>query len=224
MLVGFDKRFVFVASTKTASTSIEHALMPYADIVRGGDARRKHIGLQDAFWTYDMIFAQPGYRPESFFKFGVMRDPLDWIGSWYRYRLGNKVESPLPEGLSFAEFWARKDWNIQRGDGCKHLQRDMFCAQNGDVLADVIIPYDRLSDVFSEICRGLGLKVPLPYKNVSRLSCSIELASGLRDEIREFYAEDYALFAQLDKINAEGLAQLVSGQGRFRAPPVRARN
>ena len=214
MLIGFEKRFVFVASTKTASTSLEQVLRPHTDIVRAGTAQRKHIALRDIFPTYDFLFSQPDFAPDSFFKFGVMRDPLDWIRSWYRYRLGNEVESPLPDGMSFAEFWARKDWNILHGDGRKNLQRDMFVDYDGQVLADVIIPYDRLDDMFRDICTAFGMPQALPRANVSRIRQTEPLPPALEAELREFYAEDYALYAELEAINAEGMARLRDGRGR----------
>jgi len=217
MLIGIEKRFVFVASTKTASTSLEQVLRPHADIIRVGTAPRKHIPLSEIFPTYNFLFSQPDYGPELFFKFGVMRDPLDWIRSWYRYRLGNEVESPLPEGMSFAEFWAQKDWNILHGDGRKHLQRDMFMGRGGQLLADVIIPYDRLSAMFGDICTALGISRTLPRANVSHIKETETLPSWLEDEIRDFYQEDYQLYDQLDEINAEGMTQLHSGQGVFRS-------
>ena len=108
MLIGVKKRFVFIANSKTASTSIEHSLVGQAEIQRGGGPQRKHIYLRDALPEYDFLFGRDGYGIESFFTFGVMRDPVSWIQSWYRYRCGNKVESPLPAGMSFGEFWALK--------------------------------------------------------------------------------------------------------------------
>lgn len=216
MLIGLEKRFLFVASTKTASTSVEHALMPFSDIIRGGSAQRKHISLGSAMSAYRFLFTQPGYEADTFFKFGVIRDPIDWIGSWYRYRLGNKVESPLPAGTGFADFWARKDWNILRADGSRHLQRDMFTSADGSLLADVVIPYARLDEIFGEICRHLDIPVQLARKNVSRLAEPVVLPPGLEDEIREFYSEDYELLERLDEVNGEGLARLRAGQRSFR--------
>lgn len=216
MLIGIDKRFVFVASTKTASTSVERALRPHADIVRAGSAQRKHIGLNEILGAYEFLFSRPDCGPEHFFKFSVMRDPLDWIRSWYRYRLGNKVESPLPEGMSFAEFWSLKDWNIQRADGSKHLQGELFKGPDGEILADVIIPYDRLEEMYQDICRALEVPDALPRANVSRITTADPLPPDLEEEVRAFYQDDYALFAQLDAINAEGMARLREGRSGFR--------
>lgn len=208
MLISVEKRFVFVANTKTASTSIEHTLMPHSDIFRGGTPERKHIPMRKILNVYGFLFDQPDYRPESFFRFGVMRDPLDWIGSWFRFRKGNNVESPLPADMSFEEFWAAKDWNIMRAGGRKHLQRQMFCAGPDQVLVDVIIPYHRLGEMFGEICDVLKITSPLARKNVSRLNDKGTIPDALKDEMRAFYARDYELFDQLDRINAAGMDKL----------------
>lgn len=213
MQVGFVKKFIFVANTKTASTSIEAALMPHSDIVRAGTPQRKHASLDEGIRTYPVIFNNPHHRPERYFKFGVMRDPIDWIGSWYRYRSGNQVDSPLPRDMSFADFWAMKDWNIRRGNGSKNLQRDMFTTPDGTLLADVIIPYAKVGEMFPEICRLLKIEGPLPRKNVSRRTETGVIPPELLAEMRAFYAEDYALYARLDEINAQGMDRLRAGGG-----------
>ena len=210
MLISVEKRFVFVANTKTASTSIEQVLTPYAEIRRIGTPDRKHTSLHAGMTSYDYMFAQPEHDPTTYFKFGVMRDPIDWIGSWFRYRKGNTVESPLPPDMDFDAFWARKDWNIERPNGGgKNLQRDMFCAPDGTLLADVIIPFPRLGDIFGEICDALDIKVSLQRRNVSVINESVEVSDELRAEMQAFYAEDYALFDRLDGINIAGLTRLL---------------
>lgn len=210
MLIGLDSKFVFVANTKTASTSIETALAPVAEIALGGNPARKHVPLHDAIKAHPEIFAQPGQWPRFFFKFGVIRDPLDWIDSWFRYRRSNRVESPLPQDMSFAEFWERQDWNFRRADGRPYLQSHMFCGPQGKVLADVIIPYHRLTEMFPGICAALGLVAPLPRENVSRLREAEALPPALDARLRDFYAEDYALFDRLDEINSAGMAWLTA--------------
>ncbi|SES39188.1 hypothetical protein SAMN04490244_11525 [Tranquillimonas rosea] len=211
MLIGVKKRFVFVANTKAASTSIEAALIDQAEIHRGGSPARKHISLREALREYRFLFGQEEHRPRHFLKFGVMRDPIDWIGSWFRYRKGNKVDQPLPAGMTFAEFWQRADWNIRRPDGSKHLQGERFLGPKGGVMADVILPYHDLETGFARLCEGLGLPCRLPRRNVSRLDeIGEEIDPDLRAEMRAFYADDYALFDRIDEINAKGFARLES--------------
>ncbi|WP_299548475.1 hypothetical protein [uncultured Tateyamaria sp.] len=209
MLIGVKKRFVFVANSKTASTSIEQALGNHAEIMRGGTAQHKHIYMRDALSEYAFLFNQPGYAPDSFFRFGVMRDPIDWIQSWYRYRRGNKVANPLPEDLSFEDFWTRKDWNIQRANGAKHLQRDFFIDTDGKMLVDYIIPYHEIGFHFGAICDALGVKRSLPRKNVSKIRrTGTNLPDDLLAEMRTFYAEDYALLEGVADLNSTGSRKL----------------
>lgn len=209
MLIGMDRRFVFVANTKTASSAIEQTLMPHAEIHHGSTPARKHVGLHAALAEYGDLFARPGHAPETYFKFGVIRDPIDWICSWYRYRKGNAVAAPLPAGMSFAEFWARGDWNIIRRDGRRHLQRDCFTAPDGTLLADAILPYHDLEARLAPLLAAFGVQVPLPRRNVSNLrDLDAPLPEDLRAEMRAFYDADYALIDRLEEINAQGMETL----------------
>jgi len=210
MLIGLKKKFIFVANTKTASTSIEEALSPFTEITHGGNPWRKHISLYEGLNAYPQVFEQTGQEPRRFFKFGVMRDPLEWIGSWFRYRKSNRVESPLPADMTFEEFWKQGDWNFIRAGGAPFLQRDMFCGPEGKVLTDMIIPYDQLGPLFGRICAALGIEAALPRENISRLRTMDEISPDLAARLRQFYAPDYALMAQLDEINQQGLTRLIT--------------
>ncbi len=208
MLISVEKRFVFVANTKAASTSIEHLLLPYSDIARLGSPQRKHISMKQTLKSYPFLFDQPRFQPDSFFRFGVMRHPLDWISSWYRYRKGNKVDDPLAQDLDFSAFWAQKDWNIVRGDGTKHLQSQMFCSPNGELLMDVIIPYHQLDETLSLICDKFKIQRALTHENSSLISDPDTVPESLKDEMSEFYAKDFDLFDRLDQINAVRMEKL----------------
>jgi len=207
MLIGLERKFVFVANTKTASTSIETVLRPHAEIRHGGSPERKHVPLRRGLALYPEVFGPAGEKAGDFFKFGVMRDPVDWIGSWFRYRKGNNVESPLPADMDFATFWAQGDWNIRRADGARFLQRHLFSDWQGGLLADVIIPYERLGETFGEICDCLGLESTLPRENISRVS-AVTVPETLKADLRAFYAPDYALLERVDAINARGMEKL----------------
>ena len=208
MLIGVEKRFIFVSNTKAASTSVEHLLMPYTEVVCLGNSERKHRPMKKVLTSFPFLFDQPKFQPESFFRFGVMRHPLEWIQSWYRYRKGNQVADPLTENMGFSAFWARKDWNIQRQDGTKYLQSQMFCADDGQVLVDVIIPYARLNEMLGEICGNLKIVGKLEQKNASILGQTDSLPDSLKSEMEEFYVKDLELFDRLDQINAVGMQKL----------------
>lgn len=214
MLIGVRRRIVFVANTKTGSTAIEQALAPHCEIMRAGTPAHKHMPIARLPQEYGFLFNQPGHQLETYFKFGVMRDPVAWILSWFRYRKGNQVESRLPADMTLAEFWARRDWNIQRADGTKYLQSDLFTGANGHVLVDVIIPHHELDRHFQAICAQLKIKAPLYQANVSRLQkLEEDIPESLLAEMREFYAGDYALFNRLPALNEAGMARLAQRTG-----------
>lgn len=208
MLISVAKRFVFVANSKTASTSVESSLVTEAEIQRGGSPQRKHIFLRAALREYDFLFGRPKYAPETFFKFGIMRDPVDWIQSWYRYRKGNKVARQIDSDMPFEEFWKQQIAQTEKS-GKTYLQRSYFTRMNGTLLADYIIPYDDLVSHYATIAQGLGAEETLPHRNTSRIkTLDTPLSDALIDEIRDYYAEDYTLYNQLAEINTQGLIHL----------------
>ena len=207
-MISVEKRFIFVANTKAASTSIEHLLLPHSDIISSGNPQRKHIPMKQVLNKYPFLFEQPNFQPDSFFRFGVMRHPLDWIKSWYQYRKGNNVASPLADNIDFSAFWAQKDWNILRRNGTRHLQRQKFCSPHDELLMDVIIPHHRLGEMFGNICEELKIKNTLTEKNKSLLKDTETVPDMLKSELSEFYAKDFELFEQLDQINEVGMNKL----------------
>ncbi len=208
MLISVSKRFIFVANTKTASTSIENALLPHCDVIASGTPERRHMPLQVALKSYPFLFNHPDHARQKFFKFGVMREPIDWIYSWFRYRKGNAVESPLPADMDFETFWRRQDWNIMRLNGHKHLQIQAFLGRKGNILADLIIPYHKMNEMYPDVARLLGVDPNLPQHNVSVLPNDNDIPAHLHEEMRAHYAEDYALWAELETLNDKGLQKL----------------
>lgn len=206
-MISSSHKFVFAANTKSASTSIEHVLTPLSDQVIASSPARKHLPLAALKHEQPALF---GEERDSYFMFGVMRDPIDWINSWFRYRSGNDVEAPLPSDWTFEDFWRRGDWNINHPDGSgKYLQSDIFCDKDGTVLADVILRYETLEEDFHEICEIIGIAHDLPRKNVSRKPRAADgVPEALAKEMRAFYAEDYALWNALDNLNQAGMAKL----------------
>ena len=209
MLIGVRKRFVFVANSKTASTSIESLLVKHAEIARAGTPARKHIRLRDVFAEYDFLFGRPEHAPARFFIFGVMRDPVDWLQSWFRYRKRPKAAHPLPADMSFCDFWDAGDWTIRHPDGRPHLQSDYFTDSAGQVVADYIIPYETLATHLERICAGLGVHGTLPTLNVTpQRDLDSTVSARVDREMQAHYAADYALFSRLEEINQEGQRRL----------------
>ena len=209
MLIGIEKRFIFVSNTKSASTSVEKALSPFSEVILGGTPKEKHISIRDFLANADQFVG--GYLndfdPDEFFKFGIMRDPLEWIGSWYRYRISNKVADPLPKNMSFEEFWERRDWNVVKRDGSPFLQCDKFCDNQGKPMVDVIIPFNDLPNFFGKICNELGIDSPLGKLNISNRK-ELEVPQDILEELMQHYAKDYELLELSKELNEIGMKKL----------------
>jgi len=84
MMVFWQQRLAFLATPKTASTAIEAALGALATLVI---LRPKELKHTDAtrFERFLQLFLSEG-SPAPFEVVALMREPRDWLGSWYRDR------------------------------------------------------------------------------------------------------------------------------------------
>ena len=93
MLISLEHRLLFVCVPKCASTSIESALLPYADMNLRGTPGLRHLGIRDFDTHIRPLLEQFGGAP-ALESFCVLRDPLDWAHSWFRYRGRRSLARP----------------------------------------------------------------------------------------------------------------------------------
>lgn len=103
MLISERHKFVYLANPKTGTSSIEKAFAKYADYAATGGPKTKHI-------TYRMF----SRKFRFFTKLEIVvcvRDPIETLNSWYRYRQRkgmNKPQNRVPD-ISFEEYL--REWN-----------------------------------------------------------------------------------------------------------------
>lgn len=84
MLVFWKENLVFLAVPKTGTTAIEGALSPKAAMVLRDPPQIKHAPLYRYGRFLQPMFEKAGGKnPETI---AVIRDPVEWLSSWYRYR------------------------------------------------------------------------------------------------------------------------------------------
>lgn len=84
MLVFYKERLVFLSVPKTGTTAYETALRHRADIVVSDPPELKHAPV----YRYNRFF-RPMFEKvcnAQMTTLAVMREPVSWLGSWYRYR------------------------------------------------------------------------------------------------------------------------------------------
>lgn len=104
LLVFFKERLVFLSVPKTGTTAYETALRNRADIVVSDPPELKHAPV----YRYNRFF-RPMFEKVCDVEMetlAVMREPISWLGSWYRYRQRPfmKGKESATHDLSFDDF------------------------------------------------------------------------------------------------------------------------
>jgi hypothetical protein len=192
MLISLSHRFVFVANVKTASTSIEAALRPYAEIAISETRFGKHIGLAEIEKRFDFIFRKQPL--DSFFVFAVLRDPVDMLVSVYasHHKPEFLGQPHYTGGLSFDQFLEifrrKQSWQLVP-------QAQRLKDRTGRLRMDYLIDFGRLEPQFQEVLSLIGLPpTPLPAYNESPDVMSPEdVSPEARKAIAEAYRRDIRL-------------------------------
>jgi len=105
VLISYRARLGYLAIPKTGTTAIETCLRPECDIVLQGNAHGKHLNIAEyRRFIAPMLTYLGAPRIELC---AVMREPLDWMRSWYRYRQRpEEPEASATRGISFETFIA----------------------------------------------------------------------------------------------------------------------
>lgn len=194
MLIFWDQRMVFLATPKTGSTAIEMALESLASAALQRPAALKHTDIG----TYGRhlgpwLAAQTG---EAFTTVALMREPVEWLRSWYRFKLRDDHEDPghAMEGIGFADFaaqYARPEGPAQLGIGSQAA----FLTE-GPARVDRIFRYEQI-DAFVDFLEGrLDCAIELPRINVPP-SVDVNLPGDAEAELRLAMAADLALYDRI---------------------------
>jgi hypothetical protein len=130
-----------------------------------------------------------------------VREPVEWVLSWYNYRLGNQgLPSAVPTGMTFFQFWKSLDRIKDVSQKAHFVDDDEVCRFN------LIIPYESISKAFPVVMKSLGIrKAALPAKNISAGQKLVRsrLKAEMISEINEYYHQDFELWMEWKKnINA----------------------
>ena len=194
MLYFHNQKLVLFATPKTGSTALEKALAPFADIVLQGDPRIKHCTFQRYKWRMEkfiQIFEDDVPQTAA-----LIRDPLDWLGSWFRFRQGHWLEGTVrsTRGLSFDQFVEGYLSERQPAFAAVGQQAKFLTHPKTGETVDHLYRYEAMPEFVAFLEARLGKKIVLERINVS-LDRQISLAPALQQRLEHFCAEDYTLHA-----------------------------
>jgi hypothetical protein len=202
MLIFTEQSLAYLAVPKTGTTAVEMALKPRADIVFS--KQRKHMTAQ-RFHTKIAPFLHDTFNlvPD---RVAVMRNPIEQIRSWYRYRNGPRQlgTSKSTNGCSFDAFVLAvisDDPPAFAGIGSQYnmltsgnLQKD------GAVLVHHLFAYEDQSLFRDFLSNRFGTDIKLKQKNISP-SATAPLDPEVELKLRRARAREFDLY---DRINAAG--------------------
>ena len=126
-----------------------------------------------------------------------MREPLDWLGSWYRFRKREDVGDPKnsTEGMSFDAF-ARAYCARPQPEFANVGAQSRFLAPEGRLAVDRIFRYENIDRFVDFLEERLGCEIILPRVNVSP-AAEVTLDPEVEAELRRTMARDIALYDSL---------------------------
>ena len=193
MLVFYKERLAFLSVPKTGTTAYEAALAPRADMVISEPPMLKHA---------------PVYRYNRFIRpmfvnvcntelevMAVMREPISWLGSWYRYRqrpfMAGKPNST--EAISFDDFVlaymkGKRPGFADVGSQLKFLER-----QPNGIGVTHLFRYEDQARLQRFLSDRLGMDLSLQRMNVSP-QIELTLDPEVEGKFRRKFADEFTLY------------------------------
>jgi hypothetical protein len=194
MLVFWEERLAFLATPKTGSTAIAAALESLATVSVQRPPLLKHTTVH-RYRRFIGPYLEAASK-DTFTVVALMRDPRDWLGSWYRYR---QREGTDPEkstrGMTFDAF-VRAWCNDPRPDFADVGSQERFLRPRQGVGVDRLFRYEEIETFVQFLEERLGCEIILPRLNVSPPGAT-ELTAETLALMQEVAADDYAMYETL---------------------------
>lgn len=197
MLVFWKENLALLAVPKTGTTAIEQALAPHASMAILDPPMLKHIPL----YRYDRFlkpfFLRTGDKEME--TTAVIRNPVDWLGSWYKYRSRPKLEGKPNStiGITFDDFVLE----AIKGDSAAYAdvgsQLRFLTNRDDSVGATHMFKYENLGRYVGFLESRLNRKIDLKRVNVSP-ETTLDLSKKTEDKLRRKWEDEFALWESVD--------------------------
>ncbi len=199
MLIFWHARLVILSTPKTGTTALAEALAARAQlsVVRPPELKHTPAYRYQRFVRPWLVQSAGG---EAFETVALIREPLAWLSSWYRFRaraeLAGSERSTL--GMSFAEFveaylQTPRPPYAEVGGQAKFLSG----ASPGTLGVDRLFRYENMPAFLNYLEKRLGAPIKLPQANASPAQTAA-LPPDLVERLRAHLALDYALWQQAE--------------------------
>ncbi len=196
MLVFSDARLAFLAVPKTGSTAYHTALADRADMVITDPPQIKHAPVyRYNRWIRPMYERTCGIELETM---AVMREPISWLGSWYRYRRRPFMQGNpnATHGVSFDEFVlaylkGKRPAFAEVGSQAKFLE-----PQPNGVSVKHMFRYEDQERIRGFLETRLDITLSLGRENVSP-EMILDLSPGVEKRLRRKCSVEFDLYESI---------------------------
>lgn len=215
MLISYKHKFIFIHNYKVAGISINIALRNYSiNNPTKYTSFNKFLEFSGSFgffinriirkipfiYSFDEHDFAVNIRKklpqniwDSYFKFGIVRNPWDWQISLYHYILDRKshwAHDEVKKCKDFNEYIESGKFKI----GHKS-QHQFFTDENGNILVDYIAKIETLEEDFKTICNKIGIENELPHLNKSdHFKYREYYTDKTKQIVADFFKKDIELF------------------------------
>lgn len=194
MLVFWEQRLAFLATPKTGSTAIAAALESLAAVSIQRPPLLKHTTVH-RYRRFIGPFLEAASK-DDFTLVALMREPTDWLGSWYRFRQREETDAgKSTKGMTFDAF-VRAWCQDERPEFADVGSQGKFLRPRQGVGVDRLFRYEDIGTFVRFLEERLDCEITLPRLNVSPPGAT-EITAETAAMLREVAAEDFALYATL---------------------------
>lgn len=196
MLVFYKERLAFLSVPKTGTTAYEKALGPRADMLISEPPMLKHAPV----YRYNR-FIRPMFERVCEVELelmAVMREPVSWLGSWYRFRrrpfMKDKPNNTFD--ITFDEFVLAYLKGDKPGFADVGSQANFLKAQPNGTKITHLFRYEDQARLQEFLRARLDVDFALGQENVSP-KFDIPLDPDVERRYRRKCAEEFALYEQI---------------------------
>src|SRR6056297_2125184 len=193
MLVFSKQKLVLLSVPKTGTTAFQAALAPHASMVITDPPELKHAPV----FRYNRFFrpALEKFVGAPLDVLAVLREPVDWLGSWYRYRRrpfmqGQRKSTHAISFDTFVEGYVQGD---RPGYADVGSQAKFLESRPNGVAVKYLFRYDDQDRLVAFLEERLGCRITLARENVSP-AMPLDLAPKLEAKLRRKCAAEFDLY------------------------------
>lgn len=191
MLVFWKERLVFLAVPKTGTTAIEGALAPRAAMVLRDPPHLKHSPVYRYRRFLAPFFEKAGGQQME--TMAVIRHPVDWLSSWYRYRRRDDLagQPNSTRGMTFDAFVAEYARGKPAAFANVGSQAKFLSDAEGRIAVDHLFRYEAPDRITGFLSERLSHRFELPRLNVSP-PMEVSLSAATETKLRRKCAPEFA--------------------------------